>query len=70
MKRDEVLAFIQTRPRVKPSKNLMRQLQVWDEVEYRVWEDEERTVPKAPYEAYLRDRAAFLKEKGLTGNEP
>ncbi|KAE8376573.1 protein-tyrosine phosphatase-like protein [Aspergillus bertholletiae] len=39
-------------------------------VGYQVWEDEERTMPKAPYQAFLDDRAALLKRKGLTGNEP
>ncbi|CAG8236854.1 unnamed protein product [Penicillium nalgiovense] len=42
----------------------------WEEVEYEVWEDEDNTVPKAPYKAFLEIRAALLKEKGLTGDEP
>lgn len=70
MKREGVQAFVQTKQRVKPSANLTRQLQVWEQVEYQVWEDEERTVPKAPYQAFLDDRAALLKKKGLTGNDP
>ncbi|CAG7935087.1 unnamed protein product [Penicillium nalgiovense] len=41
-----------------------------EEVEYEVWEDEDNTVPKAPYKAFLEIRAALLKEKGLTGDEP
>ena len=70
MKREEVQAFVQTKQRVKPSANLTRQLQVWEQVGYQVWEDEEQTVPKAPYQAFLDDRAALLKKKGLTGHEP
>lgn len=69
----EVLEFVkskQTTPRVRPSRNFTRQLQVWEEVGYQVWEDEEKTVPKLAYKAFLEDRAALLKEKGLTGNEP
>lgn len=68
--RQDVLDFVQTKQRIKPSANLTRQLEVWEEVGYQVWEDEDRTVPKAPYKAFLEDRAALLKKKGLTGNEP
>lgn len=66
----EVLNFVQSKQKVKPSANLTRQLQVWEAVVYQVWEDEGRTVPKAPYKAFLEDRAALLEKKGLTGNEP
>jgi dual specificity phosphatase 12 len=69
-KREDVLAFVQMKQKVKPSANLIRQLQVWEQVGYQVWENEEKTVTKAPYQAFLDDRAALLKEKGLTGNEP
>lgn len=65
-----VLEFVESRQKVKPSSNLTRQLQLWEEVGYEIWEDEGKTVPKAPYKAYLEDRAALLKSKGLTGNEP
>lgn len=70
VKREDIMAFVQSKQKVKPNANFIRQLQVWEEVEYQVWEDEERTVAKAPYQAFLSDRAALLKEKGLTGNEP
>ena len=64
-KREDVLAFVQSKQEVKPSANFTRQLQVWEEVGYQVWEDEERTFPKAPYRAFLDDRAALLyKRKG------
>ncbi|KAN0087349.1 dual specificity protein phosphatase [Elaphomyces granulatus] len=66
-KREDVLAFVRSKQKVKPSAN---STQVWEEVGYQVWENGERTVPKAPYRAFLDDRAALLKEKGLTGNEP
>ena len=70
MKREDVQAFVQTKQRVKPSANLIRQLQVWEQMGYQVWEDEERTVPKAPYQEFLDYREALLRKKGLTGNEP
>jgi hypothetical protein len=66
----DVLNFVQSKQKVKPSPNLTRQLQVWEEVGYQVWENEDRTVPKAPYKAFLEDRAALLEKRGLTGNEP
>ncbi|WEW58100.1 dual-specificity phosphatase [Emydomyces testavorans] len=68
--RASVLEFLQTRQRVKPSANFTRQLDIWDEVGYQIWEDEERTKPKVPYKLFLADRAARFKAKGLTGNEP
>jgi dual specificity phosphatase 12 len=48
----------------------MNQLEVWEQVEYEPWEDEDKMIPKAPYKAFLEARAAQLKLEGLTGNEP
>ncbi|KAB8259792.1 hypothetical protein BDV32DRAFT_123783 [Aspergillus pseudonomiae] len=70
IKREDALAFVMTKQRVKPSANFTRQLEIWEEVGYQVWEDEERTIPKAPYQAFLDGRAALLKKLGLTGDEP
>lgn len=47
-----------------------RQLQVWEEVGSQVWENEDRTVPKPAYQAFLEHRAILLRERGLPGNEP
>ena len=69
LERNEILAFVQSKQKVKPSPNFTRQLQVWEDVGYQVWENEERTVAKAPYQVFLNDRAALLEKKGLTGNE-
>ncbi|KAE8371806.1 dual specificity phosphatase [Aspergillus bertholletiae] len=68
--REDVLTFVQSKQKVKPSANFTRQLQVWEQVGYQVWENKEKTIPKAQYRAFLDDRAALLKRKGLTGNEP
>lgn len=70
MKREDMLAFVRSKQKVKPSANLSRQLQVWEDVGYQVWENEERTVAKGPYQEFLNDRTALLERKGLTGNEP
>ena len=70
MQQADVLRFVQSKQRIKPSANFTRQLQVWEEVGYEVWEDEYKTAPKAPYKVFLEDRAVLLKEKGLTGDEP
>ncbi|KAL1849045.1 hypothetical protein Plec18170_007704 [Paecilomyces lecythidis] len=67
---DDALKFVQSKQKVKPSANFIRQLQVWEQVGYQIWEDVEKMVPKTPYQAFLADRAALLKKKGLTGNEP
>jgi dual specificity phosphatase 12 len=69
----DALTFAKTKqpkPRVKPSSNFTRQLQVWEEVGYQIWEDEDRAIPKAPYKAFMEDRAALLENPGLTCNEP
>jgi dual specificity phosphatase 12 len=68
-KREDVLAFVRSKQKVKPNANFTRQLQIWEQVGYQVWENKERTVPKAPYQAFLDDRAALLRKRGLTGNE-
>lgn len=60
---DEVLADVKSRRKVRPSENFMTQLESWDQMEYEIWEDEEKKFPKAPY-------AKLLKEKGLTAVLP
>jgi dual specificity phosphatase 12 len=69
--RDAVLADVREKwRRIKPSANFMDQLDVWEKVGYKIWEDEKGEVPKEEYKAYKARRAAALKAKGLTGNEP
>ncbi|PGH28075.1 hypothetical protein AJ80_00331 [Polytolypa hystricis UAMH7299] len=68
--RDEVLALVSSKRKIRPNPNFLDQLQVWGEVEYQIWEDEEETILKQAYKEYLARRAEWLKEKGLTGNEP
>ena len=53
----------QKRPQVKPSKNFLAQLEVWDQVGYNNWEDEDVKVPKALY-------VSLLEERGLTDKLP
>jgi len=67
---DEVLQDVQGKRKIKPNPNFMAQLRVWGDVAYHVWDDEDRSVPKEPYRLYLGVRAAKLKKKGLTGDEP
>jgi dual specificity phosphatase 12 len=67
---DTALAFVKESRKVEPNKNFVEQLKVWEEVEYEIWEDPERTIPKPAYAAYLQRRAERLRELGLTGDEP
>ena len=67
IKREDAVEFVQSKQKVKPSANFIRQLQVWEEVGYEVWENAEKSVAKAPYQAFLDDRAALLKKKGSLG---
>ncbi|CAG7950909.1 unnamed protein product [Penicillium salamii] len=68
--KEDALNFVLSKQKVKPSAYLTRQLQIWEEVGYEIWENEDKTTPKAPYKAFLEDRAALLASLGLTGNEP
>ena len=43
--RDEVLADVREKRRVKPSANFMGQLEVWEQAEYQIWEDEAKKIP-------------------------
>jgi dual specificity phosphatase 12 len=70
MQQADVLRFVQSKQKIKPSTNFTRQLQVWEEVGFQVWENEDRTVPKPAYKAFLEHRAVLLRKRGLTGNEP
>lgn len=58
------------RPLVKPSTSFMVQLEIWEQLEYRIWEDEAKTIPQKAYADWLDQRLILCKEKGLTGNEP
>jgi hypothetical protein len=69
-KLDDVLATVRAKRKVKPNLNFMAQLKVWEEIGYEIWEDGEKKIPKVQYQAYLEKRAADLKAKGRTGNEP
>ncbi|KAJ9202478.1 hypothetical protein DTO164E3_2918 [Paecilomyces variotii] len=70
MQQADVLHFVQSKQRIKPSTNLTRQLEVWEKVRFQVWENEDRTVPKPAYKEYLEYRDVLLRKRGLTGNEP
>ena len=61
---EEVLVDVMAkRRRVKVSANFQAQLEIWGQLEYDVWKDEVKKVPKEPY-------AALVNEKGLVGEVP
>lgn len=49
--------------RMKPNANFMEQLGAWESVEYEIWEDEGRTVPKEAYAEYLQGKEERLDEQ-------
>ncbi|OBT65939.1 hypothetical protein VE03_03227 [Pseudogymnoascus sp. 23342-1-I1] len=67
---DMVVQDVRGKRRMKPNDNFMEQLRVWESVEYEIWEDEGKTVPKEAYAEYLKGRKERLEEQGLTGDEP
>ncbi|KAF2178255.1 dual specificity phosphatase, partial [Zopfia rhizophila CBS 207.26] len=58
---EDTIEFVRTKRRVKPNANLVRQLRIWEQVGYNVWEDDEKRIPKAPYQAYLDARAVQMR---------
>ncbi|KAF3928614.1 hypothetical protein AA313_de0204485 [Arthrobotrys entomopaga] len=67
----DTYAFVKEKRRIRPNQNFREQLQVWEAVEYKIWEEGyEGQVPKPEYRAFLERRAVRLKEAGLTGDEP
>lgn len=69
MKLEQTRAFVQLKQKVKPSANFIRQLQIWEALDYEVWEDEDRTIPKPLYQSFLNDQAIILNKRRLTGHE-
>ncbi|TQV93474.1 hypothetical protein V2A60_010119 [Cordyceps javanica] len=70
MSLDDALAEVKEKRKVRPNPNFLDQLRVWEAVGYQVWQDDDMTIPKEAYQAFLDKRAVLLKSKGLTGNEP
>ncbi|KAJ5611825.1 dual specificity phosphatase [Penicillium herquei] len=62
---NDAIKFVKSKQKVKPNRGFLRQLEVWDQVEYEIWEDEEKTVPKAAYKAFLGEQEALFKEREL-----
>jgi len=60
---DEVLKSVKDKRRIKPSGNFLEQLQIWEEVGYRVWEDDERTKPKERYREFIERQRAKAEYK-------
>ncbi|KAL4924619.1 dual specificity protein phosphatase family protein [Aspergillus undulatus] len=67
---EEISEYVRTRARVRPSDTFTRQLRIWHEVGYQIWEDEAKTIPKPQYQEYLNDRAVMPKRNRLTWHEP
>ncbi|OOF95803.1 hypothetical protein ASPCADRAFT_506631 [Aspergillus carbonarius ITEM 5010] len=80
MKMEDAVEFVQAKQRIKPNKNFLRQLRVWEEVGYCVWEDEDKDkdgdgdggsgkkrkrVPKEAYRNFLKQREDRLWEMGF-----
>ena len=66
---DDVMGKVEKRRRISPSDNFINQLRAWQDVGYAIWEDEEKTIPKRPYDAYLEGRDRRLKGTRLTNQE-
>jgi dual specificity phosphatase 12 len=66
MSRDSALAEVKSKRRVNPNDNFMRQLEIWEQVGYNIWEGSK---PKPEYQRFLDDRATFLRENWFV-NKP
>jgi dual specificity phosphatase 12 len=66
---ERMLEMVKVKRTIRLSSTFMKQLQVWEKIEFDIWEDSKKEIPKAYYRAYLDERAVILKSKGLTGHE-
>lgn len=62
IKREKLFAFVQSKQKIKSSANFTRQLQVW--------EDQERTVAKGPYQAFPNGRAQRRDSLKMSPSHP
>ena len=53
------------RNQVRPSKNFLAQLEVWRELDYDVWEDKDKKMPKIAYAKILEDKKLTVKIPSL-----
>jgi len=59
---EEVLAQVkEQRPVVNPRPQFEIQLKIWERTGYKIWEDDEKIIPKAEYKEYLERREVYLK---------
>ncbi|KAE8348557.1 dual specificity phosphatase [Aspergillus coremiiformis] len=66
----ETLELVKQKRKVKPNPNFMDQLKIWGQLEYKIWDDTRKRIPKLLYQEYLDKRAETLKSLGKTGDEP
>lgn len=53
LSRDEALASISKKKEIELNQAFMDQLTLWEQVEYELWEDPERKIPKPMYKDML-----------------
>ncbi|KAL4915902.1 hypothetical protein BDW62DRAFT_117325 [Aspergillus aurantiobrunneus] len=68
--RDQTLRFVQSSSKVRMDEYYSRQLQIWAQVGWRVWEEEKmgRKIPKAPYEEFLVGLVTALMVEASIGH--
>jgi predicted transcriptional regulator len=68
--KDVLRRVLKRQPSVNPKHTFIRQLRVWEKVQYQIWKDDAKTLPTEGYKDFLEERAMELKLKGRTGDEP
>ena len=62
----EVLAEVkEKREQIRPSKNFLAQLELWRELDYDVWEEKDKKVPKVAYAKLLDEKKLTVEIPGL-----
>lgn len=63
--RDEALRFVKTkRPRVQPNSGFWKQLEIWQNCEYNIWEDSQGNKrEKKEYAEWKLDTVEKMKER-------
>jgi hypothetical protein len=62
----DVLGFVRTKRNIKPNSNFTRRLEIWEEIDYKLWEEDGTlSTPKAPYKTFLQDQNILPERQRL-----
>ncbi|KAF8848241.1 phosphatases II, partial [Acephala macrosclerotiorum] len=61
---EDALAYVRVNRWIaNPNANFMAQLKIWEDVQYEIWEDKDKKIPKPAYQKYLEEKQFKLEVK-------